>query len=271
MRRRPTTFLVLLLVAILVLILHQANSLQPVEDLLLMTLSPVQHAFMYVSNQVRGAGQTVYDLTELRRRNKELQDLVDKLMIENVRLKEIESESENLLALLNFVESHPSYEYTASRVIGRDPGNLLGYILIDAGGRSGVKSGMTVVTERGLVGQVMEVGDTTSKVLLITDSLSAVNAVLQTSRATGLVKGEAGGQLFLDEIPQGATIEIGDIVLTSGLGGTFPRGMVIGQVTDVHQQDVEMFQQATLHPTVDFNKLEVVLVVTNFDRDAFGS
>jgi rod shape-determining protein MreC len=261
---------VLLLAAILVLILHQANSLRPVENLVLTAMSPVQHTFMYISNQIRGASQTVYDLTELRRRNQELQDLVDKLMIENVRLKEIESENENLLAQLNFVEAHPSYEYAASRVIGRDPGNLLGYILIDAGSGSGVRSGMTVLTERGLVGQVIQVGDTTSKVLLITDPQSAVNAVLQTSRATGLVKGRVGGQLFLDEVPQGAAIEIGDIVLTSGLGGTFPRGLVIGQVTDVQQQDVEMFQQATLHPTVDFNKLEVVLVVTSFDRNTFG-
>ena len=259
----------LLLIAILILILHQARSIQPAENVLLMALSPVQYAFSYVGNQVRGASQTVYDFAELRRRNRDLEDLVDKLMIENVRLKEIESENRNLLALLNFVEAHPSYEYTASRVIGRDPGNLLGYILIDAGRGSGVTPGMTVVTERGLVGQISEVGETSSKVLLITDQLSAVNSVLQTSRATGMVKGKSGGQIFLDEVPQGATIELGDIVLTSGLGGTFPRGLVIGQVTDVSEQDVEMFQTAALHATVDFNKLEVVLVIVSFDRDIF--
>ena len=128
---------------------------------------------------------------------------------------------------------------------------------------------MTVVTERGLVGQISEVGETSSKVLLITDPLSAVNSVLQTSRATGMVKGISGGQIFLDEVPQGASIELGDIVLTSGLGGTFPRGLVVGQVTDVSEQDVEMFQTAALHATVDFNKLEVVLVIVSFDRDMF--
>jgi rod shape-determining protein MreC len=125
---------------------------------------------------------------------------------------------------------------------------------------------MVVVTERGLVGQVLEVADMASKVLLITDPLSAVNAVVQSSRTTGLVRGQVGGQLVLDEVPQEATIQMGDIVLTSGLGSTFPRGLVIGQVTDIRRQDVEMFQRATLHPTVDFNKLEVVLIVTNFDR-----
>jgi len=263
--------LVFLLVAILILILHQAGSLQSVESALLTGLYPVQQAFTYVSHQLRGVSQTVYDLAELRRTNKDLQELVDKLMVENVRLKEIESENKNLLALLNFVEANPSYEYTASRVIGRDPGNLLGYILIDAGRRSEVQAGMAVVTERGLVGQIIDVGETTSKVLLITDPTSAVNCVLQTSRATGLVRGKPGGQLFLDEVPQGVTIELGDIVLTSGLGGTFPRGLVIGQITDIRQFDYEMFQQAALHPTVDFNRLEVVLVVKNFEQEILGN
>jgi rod shape-determining protein MreC len=267
MRRRSTNFLILLLVAILILILHQANALQPIENALLTVLSPVAYALTYIGDQARGVSQTVYDLAELRRRNEELQGLVDKLMIENVRLKEIESENKTLLALLNFVEAYPTYDYTASRVIGRDPGNLLGYILIDAGQRSGLQPGMAVVTERGLVGQIIYVGDTTSKVLLITDPLSAVNAVLQTSRATGIVKGQAGGQCYLDEIPQGAAIEIGDIVLTSGLGGNFPRGLVIGQITDLKKQDTAMFQQAALRPTVDFNRLEVVLVVNHYEQD----
>jgi rod shape-determining protein MreC len=271
LRNHSSTFVVLLLLAILILILNQTNNLQPVKSLMLTGLAPVQQVMTLVSNQVRDAGQTVYDLAELRRRNKELQDLSDRLMIENVRLKEVESENKNLLALLSFVETNPTYQYTASRVIGRDPGNLLGYILIDAGRRSGIKPGMIVLTERGLVGQAIDVMETTSKVLLITDPLSAVNSVLQTSRATGMVRGDVGGQLYLDQVPQEATIEIGDIVLSSGLGGVFPRGLVIGQVTDVQKQDLEMFQRATLRPTVDFNKLEVVLIVTNFDSGALGN
>jgi rod shape-determining protein MreC len=264
--RSTTTFVVFSALAVLALVLHQTNNLQPVESALLVVFSPVQHGLSSAVEQVSGIGQTVYDLTELRRLNSELQDQVDKLMIENVRLKETESENKTLLSLLNFVETNPAYEYMASRVMGRDPGNLLGYILIDAGRRSGVKANMVVVTERGLVGQIIEVSETSSKVLLITDPLSAVNAVVQSSRTTGLARGEVGGLLQLDEIPQEAKIERGDIVLTSGLGSTFPRGLVIGQVTDVEQQDVAMFQQAVLHPTVDFNKLEVVLVVTNFEH-----
>ncbi len=259
-------FVVFATLTVLAMVLHQTNNLQPVESVLLAALSPVQHGLSYVVEQVGSVGQTVYDLAELRRRNSELQNQVDKLMIENVRLKETESENKTLLALLNFVETNPAYEYMASRVIGRDPGNLLGYILIDAGRKSGVKPNMVVVTERGLVGQILEVSETSSKVLLITDPLSAVNAVVQSSRTTGLARGEVGGRLQLDEIPQEAQIERGDIVLTSGLGSTFPRGLVIGQVTEVDQKDVAMFQQAVLHPTVDFNKLEVVLVVTNFER-----
>lgn len=264
--RSGTTFAVLLSLALLALVLHSTNNLQPVESLVLVALAPVQSGLTLVADQVRGVGQTVYDLAELRQRNKQLQDAVDRLMVENVRLREVESENQNLLSLLNFVEANPFYQYTASRVIGRDPGNLLGYIMIDAGRRSGIKSGMVVITERGLVGQVTDVAETSSKVLLITDPLSGVNAVVQRSRATGLVRGEVGGLLRLEEIPQEANLEMGDIVLTSGLGSTFPRGLVVGQVTDIAKHDVDMFQRAVLHPTVDFNRIEVVLLITNFDR-----
>ncbi len=122
-----------------------------------------------------------------------------------------------------------------------------------------------MVTDQGLVGRISEVTDSTSKVLLITDSSSAVNAILQSSRLNGVVRGTPGGDLVMDYIPQGRQYSIGEVVLTSGLGGRVPKGIPIGQVSEIRQRDIDVFQQAVVQPTVDFQRLELVMIVTNFD------
>src|SRR5690606_29622833 len=109
------------------------------------------------------------------------------------------------------------------------------------------------------------VTDLTSKVLLITDASSAVNAIMQSSRLNGVVRGVPGGDLVMDYIPQSGLFSIGEVVLTSGLGGRFPKGIPIGQVVEIRQRDIDVFQQAVVRPTVDFSRLELVMVVTNFD------
>jgi rod shape-determining protein MreC len=124
---------------------------------------------------------------------------------------------------------------------------------------------MPVVTDRGLVGRISEVGTGWSKVLLIIDVSSSVNALTQSTRASGLVQGEADGSLVLRDVPQSDTLSVGDTVFTSGLGGNFPRQILIGQVTDVDRQDYELYQTAAVQPTVDFDHLEVVLIVTDFE------
>jgi rod shape-determining protein MreC len=152
-----------------------------------------------------------------------------------------------------------------ARVIGQESNNFLDFIMLDLGSEHGVGVGMPVLTDQGLVGRISEVTNTTSKVLLVTDASSAVNAILQSSRVNGVVRGNPGGDLLMDYIPQGVVFSVGEIVLTSGLGGNFPKGIPIGQVTEVRQRDIDVFQQAVVRPTVDFSSLELVTVVTNFD------
>jgi rod shape-determining protein MreC len=190
-------------------------------------------------------------------------------MIENVRLKELESENEALRQLLQFTQANPTDSYRAAEVvghvIGQDPSNLLRYIIIDVGTGDGVAKGMPVVTDRGLVGRIVEVSSRSSKVLLINDVSSSVNAIIQSSRATGIVEGKADGGLVMKYIPQPVEVNVGDIILTSGLGATFPKRLVIGQVTAVHKRDIELFQEAEIKPTVDFDRVEIVLVLTSFE------
>jgi rod shape-determining protein MreC len=116
-----------------------------------------------------------------------------------------------------------------------------------------------------LVGRVREVGDGWSRVLLIVDTKSSVNALTQSTRANGLVEGQPDGSLVMRNIPQGDIVSVGDTVFTSGLGGNFPRQLLIGQVTGVERKDFELYQTATVQPTVDFDHLEVVLVITDFE------
>lgn len=265
---RSTVLIILILLSLAGLALDQNERLQPFEDLALRFVVPVQGKLTSLANSLSDLTQTTRDLRELRRRNEDSQSLADSLMIENVRLKEIESENETLRRLLNFTQANPTHSYKAAevkgRVIGRDPSNFLSYLIIDLGSQQGIEKGMPVVAERGLVGRITDVGSNWAKVMLIIDPSSSVNALIQSSRATGVVEGHVGGSLVMKYIPQGETVNVNDIVLTSGLGGNFPKKLIIGQVTTVQQRDIEMFQEAHIRPTVDFNNLEIVLVITNF-------
>jgi len=268
LQNRPLLF-VLLFLTIVALVLHETGNTQAVENMVLRPVTPVQDHLSNLVNDFSNLVQTFRDLQELRRRNEELQSLADNLMIENVHLKELESENETLRQLLQFTQANPTYSYRAAEVvghvIGQDPSNLLRYIIIDVGTDDGVTKSMPVVTDRGLVGRIVEVSSRSSKVLLITDVSSLVNTIIQSSRATGIVEGRADGGLVMKYIPQTVTVNVGDIILTSGLGATFPKRLVIGQVTAVHKRDIELFQQAEIKPTVDFERLEIVLVITNFE------
>lgn len=258
----------LIAATLLAIVLHEVGYLQPVEDIVLRLITPVQRRFSALAHTVGETLQTLRDLGTLRQENARLRRENDALTIENVQLKEAEAENERLRHLLDFARANPTYDYrggeVVARVIGHDPSIYLDFIVIDLGERQGVRSGMPVVTERGLVGRVAQVHDTTAEVLLITDVNSAVTALVQNSRATGVVRGMAGGGLLLDQVPQDVAMHEGEIVITSGMGGVFPKGLVIGQISKVYQQDYEMFQQARVRPTVDFRNLEQVLVITNF-------
>jgi rod shape-determining protein MreC len=237
--------------------------------LLQTTLAPAQGGISALAQSVaHWAGQSS-DVQALQTRNAELEDWVNKLMIENVQLRELEQENQRLRQLLNYTQSNPQFSYHPTAVIGHsigaDPTNLLYYVYIDVGARDGLAEDMPVVTDRGLVGRISAVGRNSAQVLLLLDPASSVNARVQNSRATGLVRGNIDGTLLMERIPPSEVVNPGDLVLTSGLGGNFPEKLVIGQVIEVVQRDQDMFQTAHLRPTVDFAKLEKMLIITSFE------
>jgi rod shape-determining protein MreC len=250
------------------LALGQLGYLQPVRNASRALLVPFQAGLTTIGTDVSSLLRSAQDLRYLRQRNAELQAEANRLSVENARLTEVEHENERLRQLLNFTRSNPWYDYKAAAVvghkIGEDTSNLLFSIFIDVGARDGVALNMPVITDRGLVGRVVAVGPNVAEVLLLIDPVSAVNARVQNSRVTGIVRGNIDGGLVMERIPQGEIISPGDIVLTSGLGGSFPDKLVIGQITEVLQRDSDIFQRARIRPTVDFGKLEEVLVIVTF-------
>jgi len=204
------------------------------------------------------------DLVSLRARNTELEAQVSQLQVQVIELQQRVNETEILAALVDFSRSNPESTYKAAAVIGRDPSPFLHYIIINRGSNDDIRRGMPVVTNQGLVGRVDAVIADAARVQLITDPASAVNVHLQNADTTAVALGSVTGDVSLDMISQDAIVQPGDLVLTSGLGGGYPSDLIIGQVITLRTLEYELFQQATIQPAVDFTRLAIVLVITNF-------
>ncbi len=204
------------------------------------------------------------DITTLRQQNAELQNEVAELQAQVIQLQQQVGETQILAALVDFSRARPENTYKAAAVIGRDPSPFLHYVIINRGSNDGILRGMPVVTNQGLVGRVDAVIADAARVQLITDPASMVNVRLQNAEEEGALVGSVTGDVVLQMIPQDATIETGDLVLTSGLGGSYPPDLIVGQVVNIRSRDFDLFQQATVQPVVDFNRLQIVLVIVNF-------
>jgi rod shape-determining protein MreC len=265
-RSRTWLLLVLAAVAVVLLLLHEGGQLQPIENVVQAVLSPIERAASGVFGGVGNLFGAVRDLNELRERNAELEKQNQDLLTEIAQLRGLQGENSTLRELLNFTQENPTYKYQPAAVIGRDPSPYLRYITINAGSREGLKPGMPVVTAGStLIGRVADVGFRSAKVQLLNDLSSAVNVRLQTTNVTGLAQGQQDGSLLVQYLPLNTEVITNDIALTSGLGGNLPRNLVVGQVTGVDKKDFDVAQSAQLRPAADYDRLEVVLVITNFE------
>lgn len=255
---------VLLLIVIGLILLALGGYLGP---LLNIGLDPVVAAQRWVTTRYLAFYEFITvprDMATLRQRNTELENQVASLQTRIVQLEQQLREAQILYALLDFARARPESKYVAAAVIGRDPSPFLHYLFIDHGSDDGLRHGMPVVTQQGLVGRIDAVTASVSRIQLITDPASAVNVHLQSSQTDIILTGSIIGDISLDMIPQDMIIQPGEIVLTSGLGGNYPADVLIGQVTNVRKRENELFQTASVQPTVDFATLRAVLVITNF-------
>jgi len=205
------------------------------------------------------------DMATLRAENAQLESEVAMLQTEIVALQENLAQSDILYTLLDFARSNPEHEYVAATVIGREISPFLQYIIIDKGSNDGLRHGMPVVTQQGLVGRIDALISDAARIQLITDANSTVNVKLQTAGMEGLVRGSVTGEITLDMVPVDTIVQIGDILMTSGLGGTYPPNIFVGQVLTMQSKQNVLFQTGSVQPVVDFLNLSAVLVITNFD------
>jgi rod shape-determining protein MreC len=230
-------------------------------------LSPLIAAQTWISERFQAVQTLVTsprDVTVLMQRNAELESELANLQTQIIDLQQQLTEYRILSALLDFARAYPEYQYLGASVIGRDPSPFVKYIHINRGSDDGLRRGMPVVTQQGLVGRVSQITASAGLVELITDPGTVINVRLEPERVEAVLSGSITGDVSLDFIPQEAAIESGTLVLTSGLGGNFPPNILIGQITSVRSQDYDLFQSASVQPVVDFEHLEIVLVIMNF-------
>ena len=204
------------------------------------------------------------DMASLQQRNTELESEVSELQPQVIQLQQEVGQTQILAALVDFSRANPENTYKAAAVIGRDPSPFLQYVIINRGSNDGIQRGMPVVTNQGLVGRVDAVIADAARVQLITDPASNVNVRLQNAQADASLIGSVTGDVTLDLIPQDVSLEVGDLVLTSGLGGGYPPDLIVGQIVNIRTRDFDLFQRATVQPVVDFNRLQIVLIIVNF-------
>ncbi len=264
-RRRILIASALFTAALGLVLLGQAGLLAPVQDLALRAVSGAQRSISTAFFNIRDFLTAPRNQQELIQTNSQLEQRVAQLEAEVVTLREQAAEVDQLKALLGAARSAPENRYLAAQVIGRDTSPFLHYLILDQGSDAGVRRGMPVVNEKGLVGKITEVSASASKLQLITDPDSVINARIQESRAEGILVGRPTGELEMIYIPQDTLITAGEIVVTSGLGGGFPPEILIGRVVSVHRRDYELYQTAIIEPRSDFTRLEMVLIITNFE------
>lgn len=244
--------------------------------LMLLFLKPARNLFLFIStpflNILEKAGsliiskpanffEAIASIKDLNLENERLHDEVRKLESEKADLIEQGKENEILKKQLGFVEESKDLNLLPAYIIGRAPNSFLQYLILNKGEKDGVKVGQTVISEGLLVGKIIEVSSSTSKVFLITNPTGAVPALTQETRGSGLAKGEVGYGLVLEDVPKDINIAQGENVLTSGLGGDYPKGLLIGKIEKIISSSADIFQKASLKILTDFSKLEIVFVI----------
>lgn len=227
-------------------------------------LSPLMGLVRTITSPLEGPADALGHLSTLAEENRALRAELAKTQSEAAALREAGEENRQLRALLNFERDNPGREYLPTRVIANDPNGLIRSVVIDRGSEQGIQKGMVAVTDRGMVGKVIAVYPRSAKILLTTDAGLVVNGVVQRSRVQGVAAGKPDGDILMQYVDKSADVAEGDLVVTSGLGGGYPRGIPIGTVKKVVNEDQAPFKEVRLTPASTSGPLEIVMVILDF-------
>lgn len=235
------------------------------EGLLRVVFTPVEQTVSKLFYSVNGLFTSTGKVMTSYRDNEQLRQQVEQLQQENIKLNELIAENQRLQVMLDYKKITPQFDLVAATVIAREPGTWFSTIVINRGSDSGLTKDMAVVTSHGLVGHIVTVYNNSAKVMLIIDPRSAVGGLVQRAeaRVTGIVVGQAQDATIprMINLARESDIIKGDAVITSGLGGIFPKGILIGEVSDVKNEEGGLLKYAEIKTAVDFSKLEEVFVI----------
>ena len=264
MRFRRYALLLTVLLVSLFLLTVQTRGGGPTRaaDLVALVVTPAQSLLAAVHRGALGAWQTFTDWKSVRSENMALRADNERLRVQSLQARETDQENRRLRRLLALRDRIPLTTLTGE-IIGREGGGWARSITVNRGRADGVAQQMPVIVPEGLVGRVAQVRSGASVVQLLNDPTSTVGAVVQRTRTPGLVEGEPGGGVrFKFMARDGAGVAPGDLVVTSGLGTLFPKGIPVGRVTAIEDKGSALFHFAVLAPEVDFARVEEVLLLT---------
>lgn len=232
----------------------------PAEQFVIEITAPFQKLIKQTTKSTEELWLNYFRLVDVHHENTQLKNEIHVLKIANSRYLELLATQESLEELLQFKQTI-NRPVLAAQVIGLDPTGWFKSVIIDKGKWAGLRIDMPVVNAFGVVGRVVSVSSNYAKVLLIIDQNSAVDCLVQRSRDRGMLKGLMSEICKLDYVAKSNDITMGDIVVTSGLGGVFPKGLPVGRILDVKEISGELFKDIKIRTAVDFSKLEEVLVI----------
>lgn len=226
--------------------------------------TPVQNGFVFVKNKLTNNSQQISDIKSLKEENANLKDENSKLKEKERELEILKSENNSLKEHLNLKNKYGDYQTVPGDVIERSYSNYDKVIVINSGSDNGIEVNMPVISEMGLVGHVISVTNNTAKVQTIVDTASTVSASISTTQKSILVKGtiDNNEQIKATSIPSDATVLQGDEVVTSGLGGIYPKGILIGTINEIVNTKNQTDRYANIKTATDFDALQTVLVIT---------
>lgn len=233
---------------------------EPLGSLVLGILRPLQIVAQGTVNWINGLGEGYDTLAGFKAENERLRKLIQSLEVEKQKLMEAGATNRQLQQLLDFRSHLPGNPITAS-IIANSATSWFQSCLLDKGSADGLRKGMAVVTPLGVVGQVVSVTARTAKVLLMTDPNSGVDVLVQRTRSRGIVSGSLESGTVLKYVKRSEDLQEGDRLITSGIDGVFPKGMMVGTVTKVRKQHIGLFQFVEVLPAVQPSRTEEVLVV----------
>jgi rod shape-determining protein MreC len=250
----------LLVFSVLSLSLKRSPALKKAEGWMISLTAPGLQALDYVTRGGKNLWLGYFYLVGVKQENAALKQRLEEYQQKEVRFQEAQQALTRLEALLD-LKRQVALPVIGARVIGYDPSLWSRSAMIDQGQAQGVQEGQPVLAPQGLVGRVVEVYPQYAKVMLIVDRKSGADAMIQRTRVRGILRGKGGNRCSLEFVPKSADVQMGDLVLASGLAGLYPKGLVFGKVSGTNKKSPGVFQEIEVTPAVDLSALEEVLVV----------